>query len=179
VRREREGLTLLELMVVVALASLLACIAVPMLGTFVSYGHRATELNRLLRDLRYARSEAVARGLTVSLCTSPDGAHCNTSTPWDQGWIIFVDRDADLKRVSGEAILRVEPAFTSGDHLSGNRLVAHHIGYQREGFLKGLHNGTITFSSEPAHTALRRCLVISRTGRIRVVDNSDELCDGK
>jgi type IV fimbrial biogenesis protein FimT len=169
----------LELMIVLALASLLASVAVPTLSTFISYGHRATELNRLLRDLRYARSEAVARGLTVTLCTSPNGVHCNTSVPWDKGWIIFVDRNADLTRTTDESILRAEPAFTSGDRLSGNTLVAHHIGYQREGFLQGLHNGTITFTSEPARAALRRCLIVSRTGRIRVADSTDKLCDGK
>ncbi len=176
-----NGFTLLELVIVIALIAITATLAVPGLRSFMTLGRRATEINRLRRDLNYARSEAVARGLTVSLCTSTDGNTCTgkAGISWDDGWIVFVDNDADLNRDPKEALLRVEPAFTGNDELSGNRLLAHHIGYQREGFLQGVHNGTITFTSASGRVALRRCLIISRTGRIRTVDSSDSLCDGE
>lgn len=177
-RRKREGFTLIELTVVMALAALLASIGVPVMHSLTTYGRRANELNRLRADLLYARSEAIARGMTVTLCTSPDGTVCNTHHPWDDGWIIFVDTDSDLDRDLHETLLRVKAPFASEDSLSGNRLVNHHVGYQRSGFLRGVHNGTITFSSVPDRDGLRRCLVISRTGRIRAVDGTDPLCDG-
>lgn len=176
--RTTGGFTLLELLIVTALLALTASLVVPGLHSLLSYGRRATEINRLDRDLIFARSEAITRGLTVTLCTSPDGDMCSTGSDWDDGWIVFVDEDADLEHDSGETLLRVKPGFTGNDWLVGNRLVAHHIGYQRDGFLKGLHNGTITYSTVPDRPALRRCLVISRTGRIRAVDGNDKHCGG-
>ncbi|MGH8225799.1 MAG: GspH/FimT family pseudopilin [Gammaproteobacteria bacterium] len=177
--RSAAGFTLLELLIVTALLALVASFAVPGLHSLLSYGRRATEINRLDNDLIYARSEAITRGQTITLCTSTDGDMCSTEHNWDGGWIVFVDEDENLKRDPDEALLRVKPAFTSSDRLVGNRLVAHHIGYQREGFLKGLHNGTITFSTVPDRRGLRRCLIISRTGRIRAVGAADKSCGGK
>ncbi len=176
--RIASGFTLLELLIVTALMALVASFAVPGLHSLLTYGRRATEINRLDNDLIYARSEAITRGQTITLCTSRDGDRCSTDNDWDGGWIIFVDEDGNLERGSGEALLRVKPGFRSNDRLVGNRLVAHHIGYQREGFLKGLHNGTITFSTVPDRRGLRRCLIISRTGRIRAIGGADKRCGG-
>lgn len=175
-RRTWEGFTLLELMLVIGLLAIGTALAVPGMHSFVTYGRRATEINGLHRDLDYARSEAILRGLTVALCTSRDGSVCTTDGDWNDGWIVFVDRNANLDREANETLLRVKPPFTDDNRLKGNRLLAHHLGYQREGFLQGVHNGTITFSTASDNKALRRCLVISRTGRIRTVNGSDQRC---
>jgi type IV fimbrial biogenesis protein FimT len=170
-----KGFTLIELALVTGLVAIGTAFAVPGLHSLMTYGRRASEINRLHRDLDYARSEAILRGTVVALCTS-HGSVCSNDSDWDGGWIVFVDGNGNLKRDGGEKILRSVPAFSDGNRLTGNRLVAHRLGYRREGFLKGLHNGTITFSATPDRKALRRCLVISRTGRIRTETGNDSHC---
>jgi type IV fimbrial biogenesis protein FimT len=51
--------------------------------------------NDIVTDFAYARSEAVKRGVPVTLCKSQDGAACDTTDddPFDR-WIVFID-DAD------------------------------------------------------------------------------------
>lgn len=170
---EREhGVTVIELLITVTVVATIAAIAVPAWRSIAAYGRGAAELNRLAADLAYARAAAIARGEPVSLCTSSDGSACS-KTPWDDGWIVYLDTDADLARDPGETILRAEDGFASADRLAGNRLVAHHLGFRRDGLLLGLHNGTITFTPVPDRSALRRCLVISRTGRVRAVNGAD------
>lgn len=170
-RRER-AVTVLELLITVATAGMLATVAVPAWRHVAAYGRGAAELNRLAGDLAYARAAAIARGEPVALCTSSDGAACS-KTPWDQGWIVYADVDADLVRDPGEAILRAQDGFASNDRLAGNRLVAHHLGFRRDGLLLGLHNGTITFTPVPDYQAMHRCLIIARTGRVRSADGRD------
>ncbi|MGH8274283.1 MAG: GspH/FimT family protein [Gammaproteobacteria bacterium] len=123
----------------------------------MTYGHRATEINRLHRGLDYARSEAVLRGLTVALCTKQDGRQCTTAGDWDDGWIIFVDRNADLDREADETLLRSKRPFADDNRLQGNRLLAHHLGYQRRAFSKAY---TTAPSPSPPPRAIKPCAVV-------------------
>jgi len=167
--RKQRAVTLLELMLALAILSILAAVAVPAWQTTVAYGRRAAALNDLRSSLAFAREKAVSLGRIVALCTSIDHAHCDKGD-WDEGWIVFVDRNADYTRDAGEPVLRVDAALAGKDHLSGNRLIAHHVGFQRDGLMHGVHNGTITYTTTPQRQALRRCLVVARSGRIRAAN---------
>jgi len=169
--RKQRAVTLLELMLALAILSILAAVAIPAWHATMAYGRRAAALNNLRASLAFAREKAVSRGQIVALCTSTDHAHCDKGD-WDEGWIVFVDRDADYKRDAGETVLRVGAALAGKDHLRGNRLIAHHIGFQRDGLMHGVHNGTITYTTTPPRTSLLRCLVVARSGRIRA-DNGE------
>lgn len=168
--RER-GATVFELLIAVAVLGTLTAVAVPAWRSIVAYGRGAAELNRMAGDLAYARSAAIARGEPVALCTSVDGAVCSKSR-WDEGWIVYADADGDLTRDPGEPVLREQEGFAGDDRLAGNRLVAHHLGFRRDGLLLGLHNGTITFIPVPDRQVLHRCLVIARTGRVRAANGA-------
>jgi type IV fimbrial biogenesis protein FimT len=90
-----RGFTLVELMVTVALVALLMAIGVP---TFrdVSLGSRLTAAaNNVLASVQLARSEAIKRNLSVTLCASADGATCAGGGGWEQGWIVL-DSGGDL-----------------------------------------------------------------------------------
>jgi type IV fimbrial biogenesis protein FimT len=105
------GFTLIELLVTLSIAAILATIAFPSFLSTIQRNRMSTTAGALQADLAYARSEAVRRGSSVSLCpaTVSDGtaaSACNNASDWSTGWIIFVDPNANGAVDSGETILR-------------------------------------------------------------------------
>lgn len=85
-----HGFTLIELMVAITVAAILAGIAVPAFRSFLQNDRDTGQVNSLIGSFNYARSEAVKNaspnGITV--CPSPDGLVCG-ATPWSGGWIVI------------------------------------------------------------------------------------------
>ena len=112
----RTGFTLIEMMIAVAVIAILIRIVAPTLRDVVLNARMAAQASTLMVDLATARSEAVHRTTRVALCTSSTGVAC-TNTSWDQGWLLFVDKDLDGKVSAGEQVLKVSPALHVGNTL--------------------------------------------------------------
>ncbi|HEX8989347.1 MAG TPA: GspH/FimT family pseudopilin [Rhodocyclaceae bacterium] len=88
-----KGFTLIELMVTLIIVAILAVIAVPSFVEYTTYSKISADTNSIVSDLMVARSEAVKRGMPVTICPSTDGTTCTTGAgAWSQGRIVFVDR---------------------------------------------------------------------------------------
>ncbi|MEK8050466.1 GspH/FimT family pseudopilin [Ideonella sp. DXS22W] len=72
-RRAQTGLTLVELMMVVVIASLLLAVTAPSMRGLILRNRLEGSVNELGMDLYYARSEALRRRATVSLVTNSTG----------------------------------------------------------------------------------------------------------
>lgn len=107
-----KGFTLIELLVTLSVAAILLTIAVPNFQTFVLNNRIANQANMMLVALNYARSEAVKRGGTVTVCPSSNGTSCSGGTSWSSGWIVFVDPNSDGVVAANSDVLRVFPALT-------------------------------------------------------------------
>lgn len=68
-----RGVTLVELMVVVAIAAILATIAIPSFTDALERRRLEGAANELSADLQYARSQAVADNVTVTVTTTASG----------------------------------------------------------------------------------------------------------
>ena len=95
-----NGFTLPELMVTLAVASILLAVAVPGFKGMVSTNQIAAQSNSLLTSLTVARSEASKRGFKVAICAhnastacAMNTSCCSGSNDWATGWIIFVDQN--------------------------------------------------------------------------------------
>ncbi len=62
------GLTLVELMVVITIVAVLLALGVPSYRYVTSSNRVSSEVNALLGDLMFARSEAIKEGATVTVC---------------------------------------------------------------------------------------------------------------
>ncbi len=93
-----------------AVTGILLTAGVPSLNSSVKKNRMVTQLNGLTGALNLARSEAVKRGRTVTLCRrNADGTDCNDSGDWQDGWIVFVDLDSDDAVDANELIVAREP----------------------------------------------------------------------
>lgn len=129
-RSRQRGFTLLELLVTLAVAGLLIAFAVPAMRTFIQNNRQDAEADSLISSLDFARSEAVKRDEDVEVCASTDGATCSNSTTWQTGWIV--------QTVSNPTVLRVKPALSGGNTLSGafNSAGVTQVTFQGSGFVK-------------------------------------------
>jgi type IV fimbrial biogenesis protein FimT len=96
----QSGFSILEMMIVVAVASVLAAIGLPAIKDWQRNANRTAAVTTLLSSLHMGRSEAVKRNLRVSICPSdkPDeaDAKCSGGKEFATGWIVFVDPDSDM-----------------------------------------------------------------------------------
>ena len=159
-------------MAVIAIAAILMAIGVPSYR-YVSASYRmSSEVNGLLGDLQFARSEAIKEGQTVSVCVSTDGASCangGARTRWHNGWIVFSDPNGNAKvePAAGETVLRIQPAFSGKDTFrdqASSKLDS--VTFNREGFAVGLPNAgvTLTLHDSTGNAAFTRCLAITLVG---------------
>jgi type IV fimbrial biogenesis protein FimT len=112
--RRVGGFTLIEIMVTVAVLAVLLVAAAPAMTDMVLNNRMAGLSNDLMSDLAIARSEALKRGQRVVLCKNAgNDSSCGTGL-WANGWLLYIDTDADTTLDGGETILRVRQALPAG-----------------------------------------------------------------
>lgn len=163
--RNKNGFTLIELMVTLSVLAILLTIAVPNLQMFIQNSRLMSQTAGLVGDLNFARSEAIKRGGAVNICASADGATCSGAVTWETGWIVFNENSVPLNTTvdAGEAILRVTPA------LGGNNTMRAPAGrsaiqFSPQGYSVGF---TTTFRACDARgLGSGRNVVVSNQGRV-------------
>lgn len=97
--RAHSGVTLPELMVVMAVFAIAVTTIGPGLFGVMEDSRVASYSEILLKDLKLARHEAIIRGNRVIICSiqDKDTSSCANSKDWSQGWMIFSDADGTLK----------------------------------------------------------------------------------
>jgi type IV fimbrial biogenesis protein FimT len=108
----QTGFTLIELLTTMGVATILIAIAVPGMQSFKMNSRQNGSVNELVSGMRIARNTAITTNMRVTVCASKSGNNCDNAS-WDQGWIAFVDRDADRALDNDESILR------SGSNVDG------------------------------------------------------------
>ena len=128
------GFTLMELMVTIAIAGILLGVAIPSFTSIISSNRLTTYANDLVTALNFARSEAIKRGVRITLCKSTNGNSCTAGDDWSQGWIIFTDQNNNATYDSAtETLLRVQANSANAITMVGNTNVANYISYMATG----------------------------------------------
>jgi type IV fimbrial biogenesis protein FimT len=163
-----NGFSVIELMIVVAVAAVLLATAVPSFNQTILNNRLATQVNELHTGLSLARSEAVKRNANVTVCQSSNGAGCNGS--WQDGWIVFQDDNSDGNVNSGEEILRVTEAIPGAIRITFD---GEQVTYASSGLAIGGVTGTFTFCDSRGDNEARG-LIIGPSGRPRLAQDSDD-----
>lgn len=162
------GMTLLELVVVMAIAAILLTIDVPSFVAMTQTNRVASEVNALSGDIQFARVEAIKEGLPVTICTSSNGSSCSASLSWNTGWIVFSDANGTKTVDAGETVLRRQIGWKNSDTLKNDFNLAA-LTYSRDGFAIAL-GGTVTWKLEtqPLNASASRCIAVNIAGRQQV-----------
>lgn len=143
-RISSKGFSLLELMITLSIAAILATVAVPAYQSTMTQSRLTAQANELVTSLNYARSEAVKRGTRVTICTSNNGATCTSGSGWQNGWLILSDGGVTGSVDGADEVLRVFPALP-GSTLGNGGNFSNWLSYQSNGRSQGsggLSNGT-------------------------------------
>jgi type IV fimbrial biogenesis protein FimT len=119
-----RGFTLVELMVTLAVAAVLAMVAVPGMTQLFRSARLSAQTDQLVSALNLARLEAVKRRRDIQLCgaaiPAPAPNPCNgaAADDWTNGWLIFdqfpgVVPNGVIRRFDGKTDLQVNTVDTS------------------------------------------------------------------
>lgn len=102
----QHGLTVLELMVTLSIATILLATGIPSLQQFTHRQHMKSAAASLHQDLLLARSRSVYLNAVIVVCPGNPSDGCSGDSNWSEGWIVFEDENRDESRQSEEALIR-------------------------------------------------------------------------
>ena len=185
--QKERGFTLIELMVVLAIAAILVTLAAPSFSRMIKSNSMASGVNTFMSDLRYARSEAVRLGGGVVMCRSdyPEAASpaCGSGTGtdskgWISGWIIYQDLNTNGSVDANEPLLRVQARNKLIDSvLESGASSSTKFRFTGTGRLADNGGATqLTFGGSDFDSDLKRVVCVSLGGRARIAGNGSTSC---
>ncbi len=175
IHRSHRGFTLVEMMATLAVATTLIHTGISSFQALLGNNRLTTQANLLMHSIVLVRSEAIKRNTRVTLAKT--GEH------WEEGWIGFVDGNANAQLDEGEELLVTQGALPGHLLLTGNRNVRDYISYTNLGRSEKV-NGAFQAGrlmlcdrhadASPEHA---RAIVISSTGRPRISRKKRDLRD--
>ncbi len=179
------GFTLLELIITLALISLLTTIAIPNFMDSLRNNRLATAANELISAIHLARSEAIKRNQQVVVR--------KTGTNWEDGWQVFVDVDRDtpssdkntfnddgdsnLCESNEDCVLRVYDALANSFTLRGNNNFTNFIRYKPTGESSSPGSFIICDNKDGNNTPeafTAKLIIVNFAGRPRMGVDSDK-----
>jgi prepilin-type N-terminal cleavage/methylation domain-containing protein len=171
-RNRAAGFTLIEMLMVLAVAALFLFMAVPQFGRVIAGTQLSSQADLLNGILIYSRAEAVRRDTQVAVC--PLNAALNGcqsaaggSTDWSYGVLVFLDADHSGSYSSTKELRRLQlkdPGAASSVKVSATPAL---LTFKEDGHTTLNANATISVLS--CGNQLKDSVELSVFGRARVV----------
>jgi type IV fimbrial biogenesis protein FimT len=180
-----KGFTLIELLAVIGILGVISALAFPAFNYLLEKEQASAFSYKLYRYLNYARSEAITKNITTTVCASKNNLDCSKNKDWsNQHILIFIDFNSNGKRDQDDIIVK---AFELG--LSNNSLVWRSFGnknylqWQPSG-MTYYQNGNFTYCPDNKDIRNAKKIILNAAGRIyfgmdRNHDGIQEGTDGK
>ncbi|MGY3930041.1 GspH/FimT family pseudopilin [Aeromonas encheleia] len=138
------GFTLIELMVTIALLSILLTLGVPSFNSLIRNMSLTTQANQFVASVQLARSEAVRRNRNVLLSAQAG----NAALHWERGWQVWSDNNGNGSLDGGE-LIRQFGSFDDNILVSDTAVLR----FTSNGFLDGRSPQGHLFSLGPSSCA--------------------------
>lgn len=169
------GLTLIELMTVVAIVAILGTLAAPSLRDFLIRNRTAAISNELVASVLRSRSEAVTRNSCVTLCRSTLGSSppmcAANGADWRGGWIAFVNptcSDTANTPAQDDIFVAAGP-FDASFKLISNATNTDRVVFSPTGNARAGDAGRFDLQYLSETRASNRSICLSALGRTRLI----------
>lgn len=163
------GLTLVELIVAIAIVSVVLAISIPSFSPMVHRVDSSTSVNQMIGLLHYARSAAINHGTLVTLCPTADFIHCTND--WNLELMVFTDPDKDRTVSPGETLLRIQQPDQTA-HWTMRPANKSYFQFDPDGTVHGTL-GSLLYCHQSQAPELARRLFLNLGGRVRLSSDKD------
>ena len=169
-RTAETGLTIIELVVSMAVAAVLAALALPSFAEFIDDQRLRGVATELMADLNLARGEAIKRNARVLVCPKAGKSDANfcasNNKDWKQGWVVCYDVDADGKCDAGTDS---DPnPFRNVDHMSNGATLTSSVSDVRY-TATGATTGQVVWDLAGGTSKVKRTITAAGTGAVSLV----------
>lgn len=174
-----EGYTLLEMLIALVIGVILLTIAVPSFQTQIRNARVSAAANDLVGSLMLTKSESIKRNSFVSICKRNIAAtECLSTGGWEQGWLVFVDSDADGV-IDDEEIIYEQEALPATLTFRGTSEATNRVTYRPNGLTNLTTTQTIVLCDKRGFGDDARGIIITILGKgssMRATDTAQTTC---
>ena len=167
IRKYSKGMTLLEILIALAVVSIVLTVVAPNVNTIVSKNRTTSEINELSGIIQFARFTAIDETSTAVVCPAADYASCGTN--WNAPKIVFIDINSNNTRDNAEPLLMSTAGTSASNTMTGP---STNILF----FDSGATNASTSIKVCPNNkdNTLARSININAQGRVRISTDSND-----
>lgn len=157
-------------MVTIAIIGIVALFGIPAFSGFVLDNRIRGQTSDFVVQLAHARSEAMRTATRVTVCPGTESG-CSGSN-WENGWVVFIDTNADAAVDSGETVIGVGPALDGGNTLRSTAFSTY-ISFRHDGGSTSIGGaglaGSFALCDSRGYGDKAQAIAVSVTGRIKAL----------
>ena len=166
------GVTLAEILTVLAAGALLMAVALPGFDSLLERERAGSAINQMLGAVQFTRAAAVSHRVPAALCPGA-GDRCGMRNTWHDGALAFLDPNGNGRRDAGEEILMRLPPLAPGHRMYWRAFRNRTALVFRPSGLTDWQSGNILYCPPDGDPRLARQIILNVQGRARRANDTD------